>query len=74
MKKPENKAMQEYFARLDTIYTHETKGGHYTLVGNGKVKIDDGDWLPAITYRSVETGELYTRTEADFNDKFKVIE
>jgi hypothetical protein len=74
MKKPENKAMQEYFGRTDAVYTHNPKGGRYTVVGSGKVKIDDGEWLPSITYRSIETGELYTRTESDFNDKFKIIE
>ena len=32
MKKPENKAMQEYFGRTDAVYTHNPKGGRYTAL------------------------------------------
>lgn len=56
----------------DIVYTHVVKGGEYRVLFIGAVEIDE-KWVEGITYQSLATNEVYTRTSIRFNQRFKMI-
>ena len=59
-----------------SLYTCKGKGGRYRLLGcalpAGYARAQRGK--PVFVYEEVATGELFYRTEADFNDRMEKIE
>lgn len=53
-----------------TIWTNKKNGKKYAVVYIAQVKIENGDWMPSVTYQDVETGMTFTRDKATFILKF----
>ena len=43
----------------------------YEIISVGQLKVEGIDWIPAVTYRSRQNGEYYTRDIKTFMEKFE---
>lgn len=53
-------------------YKHYKNGKEYIVINYCKIQ-EEGEWVDAIIYSSVEGGLLFVRKEKEFEEKFKLI-
>ena len=59
--------------KINTYYKHKKKPiPTYTILRPFKFKFD-GVWLDAVLYEDIDSGEVYGRTELDFEESFKLV-
>lgn len=55
------------------IYIHNNTGRAYEIVACGNYRLKfNGVWYNAVLYRGIDDTRLWSRTEADFLEKFKI--
>lgn len=53
------------------IYIFKETGNEYLILEEGELKDPSTRiWIPSVTYKSVDTGKVYTREMTDFLNKF----
>lgn len=54
------------------VYVGDSQRKHreYIIEELGYMKLTSGTWLDAVTYRSIQSGEVYTRDRETFEEKF----
>lgn len=60
--------------KASTTIQHLRKGDKYTVLAVGKMEEHDGNWVPSVTFRKINTAEVYTRAASRVAVKFKVVE
>ena len=60
--------------KTSTKIQHLRKGDEYTVLAVGKMEDSEDNWVPSVTFRKINTGEVYTRKSSRVAVKFKVIE
>lgn len=55
------------------LVEHLRKGDQYTVIALGKMEECPGYWIPSITFRKNQTGEVFTRALERFVSKFKIV-
>lgn len=60
--------------KASTKIQHLRKGDEYTVLAVGKMEESDGNWVPSVTFRKINTVEVYTRAASRVAVKFKVVE
>jgi hypothetical protein len=53
------------------VAIHVRTQGKYLIAGLCKVRQHNGAWKPGVIYQSMETNEVYVRTETEFRAKFE---
>jgi len=54
------------------VYIFSKTGNEYVVLEEGELKDPSTrKWIPCVVYRSIETGNCYTREKTDFLNKFK---
>lgn len=60
----------EGYVKGDMV-THAEQGGQFFLLDRGIVETDSGVWVPAYTYQSARTGEIFTTAKDEFEESFE---
>ncbi|AQT28023.1 hypothetical protein pVa21_082 [Vibrio phage pVa-21] len=60
--------------KASTTIQHLRKGDKYTVLAVGKMEERGGNWVPSVTFRKINTDEVYTRAASRVAIKFKVVE
>ncbi len=55
---------------LKNSYIHEESGREVTVVGFSSVKICKKWWVPAVTYITTDTNQIFTRPISEFMELF----
>lgn len=54
-----------------TRYSHKEKGGIYIIMFIHRMKCPlTGEWIPCVTYQSLQDNRIWTRSYDSFVDKF----
>ena len=53
------------------VYIFSKTGNEYTVLEEGELKDPSTrKWIPCVVYKSMETGNVYSREKIDFLNKF----